>query len=52
MEDCKILDGFNDGEVSRNIRKSLADKGYHGTVGIKGYGEMKYDFVSIGIKLN
>lgn len=51
MEDCKIPDGLNAGEVSQNIIKSLVNKGYHGTVEIKAYGESKDDLTSSGIKL-
>ncbi|VVA92812.1 unnamed protein product [Arabis nemorensis] len=51
IEDCKIPVGLSAGEVSKNIRTSLANKGYHGTVEIRAYGESRDDLVSTGIKL-
>ncbi|KAL1206669.1 hypothetical protein V5N11_027229 [Cardamine amara subsp. amara] len=39
IEDCKIPNGLDAIDVSHNIRRALANVGYHGTVSIKAYGD-------------
>ncbi|ESQ43975.1 hypothetical protein EUTSA_v10006264mg [Eutrema salsugineum] len=54
-EDCPIPKGLNPESVYRNIRRALANKGYHGEVTIWAYGDKNQIpgyFESAGIKLD
>ncbi|CAL9245440.1 unnamed protein product, partial [Arabidopsis halleri] len=53
IEQCKIPDELNAGEVLNRVRSSLSSFGHHGPVSISGYGDMTgHEFPSEGIKLN
>lgn len=52
MDDCKIPDGLDVSDVTKNIKMALKNNGHFRDPSISAYGDgdrIKYDFLSAGI---